>query len=109
MNKSDIVYDGVANVWKGKESVGGKLYLTKNELIHKPHAVNFQREEVAISVNEIDRLDKYTNKVFGVPFAKNGLEVFTKEGESFRFVVNNRDKWIDKITNLIKNNCTNIS
>jgi|SRR5699024_1130571 len=99
----NLVKKGMANLWKGKEGVGGKLYLTSQQLTHKPHKMNVQNEEVTIHLSDIDHLEFYTNKVFGIPLMKNGLMVVDKDSRQYKFVVNSRDKWKNEIEEQLKN------
>jgi len=87
-----ILYEGMANLFKGIESVGGKLYLTENQVIHKPHGVNIQGKETTIFLNEIEQIS-LRNTMGVVP---NGLLIKTKEKE-YKFVVNKRKTWLQKI------------
>ncbi|QPC46777.1 GRAM domain-containing protein [Mangrovibacillus cuniculi] len=93
--KETAVYDGLANVFKGKEAVGGKLYLTNDALIHKAHAANVQKEDVVIPLSEITGVTP--KKSFMV--LPNRLVVHTKDGQDFVFVVYKRDVWMEKLTN----------
>ena len=97
MDSGGLVKKGFANLWKGKEAVGGTLYLTENSLLHKAHKMNIQTKDVEIKINDIDRIDVYTSKVFGIPLVKNGLLVVDKMGKEYRFVVNGREKWKQEI------------
>lgn len=94
---SDYEKQGMANVWKGKEAVGGKLYFTEQELIHKPHKANIQNEEVIIKVDDIKEVGFYTNKIFGLSVMKNGLSVILDTGKEYKFVVNKRQNWLHEI------------
>ncbi|WP_017185177.1 GRAM domain-containing protein [Alkalibacillus haloalkaliphilus] len=98
---TDCLKEGLANLWKDKEAVGGKLYLTNKELIHKPHKANIQKEDVFIDVQQIVKAEFYTNKVFKVPLMKNGLKVVLDSNETFYFVVNKRNEWKEAIDRLL--------
>lgn len=98
----NVVKEGLANLWKGKEAVGGKLYLTEQKLVHKGHKVNIQGGSVEISLMDIDHLEFYTNKIFGLPLIKNGLTVIDTSGKQYKFVVNKRDTWKEEIERLLE-------
>ena len=69
-----IVKEGSANLWKGVEAVGGKLYLTDTgRLVHVPHRMNLQRGVVDIHVSDIIDVATGWTKVMGIPIVKNGL------------------------------------
>jgi hypothetical protein len=99
----NVVKEGLANLWKGKEAVGGKLYLTEQSLVHKGHKMNIQGGNVEINLKDIDHLEFYTNKLFGLSIINNGLMVVDKSGKEFKFVVNKRDNWKEEIERLLKN------
>ncbi|MCG3418128.1 hypothetical protein [Oceanobacillus jordanicus] len=99
----NIVKQGMANLFKGKEGVGGKLYLTDQQLIHKAHKANIQRGKVEINLIDIDHLELYTNKIFGISLIKNGLMVVAKDGKQYKFVVNKREDWKREIERLLEN------
>lgn len=89
------IYTGVANLFKGVESVGGKLYLTESELIHRPHSLNIQTKETTIPV--LDIVDVETKNTLGV--VPNGLLVTTKNKTTYHFIVSKRKKWLAYIEN----------
>jgi hypothetical protein len=98
----NVVKEGLANLWKGKEAVGGKLYLTERSLVHKGHKMNIQGGNVEINLKDIDHLELYTNKIFGLPIINNGLMVVDTNGKQFKFVVNKRDSWKEEIERLLE-------
>lgn len=63
--------------------------------------MNVQGGCVEISLNDIDHLEFYTNKIFGLPLIKNGLMVVDKSGTKYKFVVNKRDTWKNQIEKLL--------
>ncbi|MBP3038570.1 hypothetical protein J9303_03515 [Bacillaceae bacterium Marseille-Q3522] len=97
----NTVFKGAANLWRGVEAVGGKLTLSDTALFFKPHAINIQKDELTVAVSEIEAVAGFKNKIFGVPLLNKGLEVKTRSGQSYRFVVNKRDKWIEAIQKVI--------
>jgi hypothetical protein len=94
----ETLYEGFANLFKGAESVGGKLYLTEGELIHKPHAINIQTAQTVIPLHEILEVG-VRNTLLLVP---NGLSVKTRDGREFKFVVYKRKTWVEQINKAIK-------
>ncbi|GAA0464665.1 GRAM domain-containing protein [Alkalibacillus silvisoli] len=97
----ETIKQGLSNLWKGKEAVGGKLFLTKQHLTHQPHKANIKKEKVVIKLSHIKNIEFYTNKVFGVPLMKNGLKVILNSNEIYFFVVNKREEWKEAIDHLL--------
>ncbi len=94
-NGKEIIFEGGANHRKGKESVGGWLCLTKDELIFQSHKLNIQRHKTVIPLNEITEIK--TSLTYIVP---NGLQIITSNNVD-KFVVNTRKKWIKEIEEAI--------
>jgi hypothetical protein len=89
----DLVYSGLANHFLNYEGRGGRLALTKTELVFMPHVVNIQRGELRIPRSDIA-------SVAAVPtwgIIPNGLAVTLKSGKVERFVVNDRHDWVAKL------------
>lgn len=95
--KETAIYDGLANVFKGKEAVGGKLYLTHDALVHKAHAANVQKEDVVIPLSDITGVTP-KKSLLVLP---NRLVVHTKDGRDVVFVVYKRDVWMEHISKKI--------
>ncbi len=93
-----VLKSGVANLLRGKESVGGKLVLDGRYLRFEPHKVNVQRGPVVIHITDIKRLRPAWTKFLGaIPLAPNGLDVEMRNGEVFHFTVGGRKAWIQEI------------
>lgn len=88
-----LQHEGAANLFKGVESVGGKLVLTNRRLIFKSHRFNFQTGETAFSWEEID--DVTPRKT--AKWLQNGLRIVLKTGDHVDLVVYERDVWLDHI------------
>ena len=91
-----IVYNGGANHFLGSEGVGGWMFLTDDELIFKSHSFNFQNHKTVILLSQIDKV--IGTKSLGI--IPNGLLIIQKNGQSDKFVVNNRRNWLEKIREL---------
>ena len=91
-----IIMEGEANHFKGKESVGGWICLTDNEIIFKSHNFNIQKHQTIIPLNQIAEVK--TSLTLG--FVPNGLQIITINGVVEKFVVNKRKTWIEKINNV---------
>ncbi|MHA0858083.1 GRAM domain-containing protein [Paenibacillus sp. CMAA1364] len=84
-----------ANLFRGIEAVGGRLHITNERLIFKPHRINVQTKPLEINIKEIKNIKK-TNTLLLVP---NGMKVILDNGQEYRFVVGSRTKLIDLIMN----------
>lgn len=84
------LHSGGANHFKNGEAVGGKLYLTEEDLIFKSHNLNLQNHELIIKRNTIKAIES-CNTMWLVP---NGLRIILANGSKERFVVNGRKKWL---------------
>ena len=88
-----LVYSGLANHFRNYEARGGRLALTKTELVFVPHIVNIQRGELRIPLSDI--LSVAAVRTWGI--IPNGLAVTLKSGKVERFVVNDRNDWVAKL------------
>lgn len=101
-DNENILKEGLANHKVKYESVGGKLFLTTQRLVFKPHKINVQRHLFELELNKIKDCNKF--KSLGV--FSNGLIINTNNNETERFVVNNPNDWItviDKERNITQN------
>ena len=97
MSEDDgILVTASANLWRGTEAVGGRLTLSRAGLEFRAHTFNVQREPLEIPVDEIVEVRK--TRTMGI--IPNGLAVTTKLGIEVRFVVGDRDRFIEEITKL---------
>ena len=95
--RENILKEGLANLQKNIESVGGKLSLTEEKLIFKTHQFNVQTGVTEIELSNIQHIDKCFTKFLGIiPLFPNSIAVSTNES-TYRFVVNGRNKWIQSI------------
>ena len=94
-----------ANIQRGLESVGGKLYLTNRRLIFLNHKINIEKGESQIPLAEISSIDlcwtKFLNRI---PVFPNSLLVRTKAGEELKFVLPNRKAWKSEINRILNEN-----
>jgi hypothetical protein len=86
----DLVHTGFANHFLNFEGRGGRLALTKTELVFVPHAVNMQRGDLHIPRSEIASVAAV--RTWGI--IPNGLAVTLKSRKIERFVVNDRNAWV---------------
>lgn len=76
-----LVRRGGANLQRGRETVGGFLYLTNRRLVFEAHKFNFQRQSTQIALADIERVVPCWTKFLGVlPLLPNSLSIQTKSG-----------------------------
>jgi len=89
-----IVKQGAANLQKGLETVGGKLFLTNHRLVFEAHKLNIQGGNTEINLSDIHSSEKCWTKFLGViPIMPNSLAIYTKNGEEYRLVLSGRGAW----------------
>jgi len=89
----DLVKEGGANHFKNIEAVGGWIYLTDQRLLFRSHAINVQRHELSIPLQKMREAKPCMT--FGI--IPNGLEIKTIDGNTEKFVVEDRKNWVKKI------------
>lgn len=88
------VHQGPANLQRGREAVGGKLFLTTQRLLFHPHKCNVQRDALEIPLRSIVGTERVWTRLFGaVPVLPNSLAVRLDDSSVVRFVVHNRLLW----------------
>jgi len=93
-NNENIIKSGPANLQKGIETVGGKLYLTNQRLIFEAHNINTQKDVAFININEITETERSWTKFLGIlPIYPNSLSVLTSNEKEYRFVLFKRNEW----------------
>lgn len=96
-NESPI-REGAANLQRGLETVGGRLYLTNQRLVFESHRFNIQTGPTIIPLDSVTGIRKcWTRFLDLVPLFPNSVSILTKEGTEYRFVLNNRRAWIEAI------------
>ncbi|MGL4582163.1 MAG: GRAM domain-containing protein [Flavobacterium sp.] len=88
---------GVANMFLGKEAIGGKLGITEDTLVFHSHKFNIQKSTIRIPFEDIKSIKPC--KVMWI--LSNGIEVRTA-AERCVFVVNDRKAWLEVIKQKIK-------
>lgn len=95
----ELVRSGSANMQRGAETAGGKLYLTTERLVFIPHSFNVQRGPSEIPLSLIKDVGGTWTKLFGVlPLVPNSIAVTLHDGTAHSFVVTGRGSWIAAIT-----------
>ena len=86
----ELIAYGVANLFRGLEGVGGKLFLTNKQLVFKSHNINVQTGTAKLTLDRIESIEKRKTMFI----INNSLLVRTINGHEFKFVVNDRDEWL---------------
>jgi len=92
------VLEKMANLFRGVESVGGRMYLTAKGLYFSSHALNVQAGDSRIGFDEILNVEKCNT----LGFLPNGLRVITKQGVTYQFVLWGRDDVIACLNLLLR-------
>ncbi|WP_289046727.1 GRAM domain-containing protein [uncultured Olleya sp.] len=93
-----IQIEGPANLFRGIEGVGGKIFLTNKKMIFKSHKINIQKGQTDIDYVNIKQIVKRKT----AKLIDNGIRIITKNEKQYDFVVNDRDIWFEKINERIK-------
>ncbi|NBP67120.1 MAG: hypothetical protein EBU52_00080 [Cytophagia bacterium] len=96
----NIIKEGGANHFKGKEGVGGKLVLTDKRLIFKSHKFNIQNHQESFDLTQIQKLQ--ITKTLGI--LENGLKLELITNDIHKFIVDDPAEWMEKILNRKKLN-----
>ena len=90
--------EGAANLQRGIETVGGRLFLTDQRLLFNAHGFNVQTGSTDIALSDIRQLRPCWTKLLNViPIFPNSLAVETSDGHSYRFVLCGRSQWAEAI------------
>jgi hypothetical protein len=93
-----VAKDGAANLQRGIETVGGRLYLTNQRLIFESHAINIQAGPTILPLTSITGARKcWTRFLNLIPLFPNSIGISTSDGKEYRFVMFGRKAWIDAI------------
>lgn len=88
-----VVHGGPANMFRGFESVGGRLWLTDRRLVFRSHAVNAQAGESAWPREAIARAEPCRT----LKIVPNGVRVHLRDGKVVQFVVQGRAEWVQAL------------
>ena len=95
----ELVRSSAANMQRGAETAGGKLYLTTQRLVFIAHSFNVQRGPSEIPLQLIRDVGGAWTKLLGVlPLVPNSIAVTLHDGTVHSFVVTGRSSWITAIT-----------
>ncbi len=86
-----------ANMQRGLEAVGGKLYLTDSRILFSSHKFNFQNGLTEIALEAVESVHPSWTRIFGVvPVFPNSF-VVRAAGAEYSFVTSSRGQWIKAI------------
>lgn len=89
-----VLREGAANLQRGAETVGGRLYLTDQRLFFQSHAFNIQTGATNLPLASIRGTRLCWTKFLNLfPVFPNSLAVETASGDEFLFVVFGRRAW----------------
>ena len=89
-----LIREGGANLQRGVETVGGRLFLTDQRLFFQSHSFNVQTGATEIPLSEVKGTELCWTKFLGVfPLFPNSLAVRTTGGNEHRFVLSGRKQW----------------
>jgi len=93
-----LVREGAANLQRGAETVGGKLFLTNQRLFFQSHALNIQTGATEIPLSQVVGTRRCWTKLLNlIPLFPNSLAVSTIDGAEYRFVLFGRNAWATAI------------
>ena len=93
-----VIKEGPANLSRGIEGVGGKLFLTNQRLIFEAHSVNIQAGMTLINLSDIKSSKKSWTKFLSIiPIFPNGLDVELNTGDILHFTVYGSGEWKDAV------------
>lgn len=92
-----VIHSDAANHFVNGEAVGGKLYLLTDKLQFQSHGFNIQNHGQIINIEQIKEV-RFYNTLGLIP---NGLVITTRDGQTEKYVVNNRRLWKEEIEKLI--------
>lgn len=96
-----IQKQGMANMMRGLESVGGKLYLTSQRIVFESHSLNIQTGSSLVPLTEVESTELCWTKILNlIPVMPNSIRVNTANGNKLQFVVFGRGSWKAEIDRL---------
>ncbi len=89
-----LLREGGANLQRGIEAVGGRLFLTNERLLFQSHAFNVQTGATEIALADVRGTALRWTKLLGVlPLFPNSLAVQVRDGAEYCFVLYGRKIW----------------
>lgn len=94
--EESLIKEYGANLFKGKEGVGGKVALTDKSVIFKSHKVNIQTGETIIDIQDITGFE-IKNRIFNL---LNNQITLTTAIDNYKFIIQERDDFIKELKKL---------
>ncbi len=89
-----VIKEGPANLQRGIETVGGRLWLTNQRLIFESHSINVQTGVTVVELSDVQSSEPCWTRFLGIiPLFPSSLAVHTKGGGELRFVLFGRSAW----------------
>lgn len=85
-----------ANLFRGKEGVGGKIALTDKSILFKSHKVNIQRGETVVFMEDITGFE-VKNRIFNL--LNNEITLSTTD-KDYRFIIQEREEFVEELKRL---------
>jgi hypothetical protein len=85
-----------ANLFRGKEGVGGKIALTDKSILFKSHKVNIQRGETVVFMEDITGFE-INNRIFNL--LNNEITLSTTD-KDYRFIIQEREEFVKELKRL---------
>ncbi len=93
----NLVRSTPANMQRGLEAVGGKLYLTDTRIFFSSHKFNFQNGPTEIALEAVESVHPSLTRILGVvPVFPNSFVVHAG-GAAYSFVTSSRGQWVKAI------------
>ena len=94
-----LVRSGSANMQRGAETAGGKLFLTTARLVFIAHSFNVRSGPSELPLTLVAEVGTAWTKLLGVlPLLPNSIAIALRDGTVRSFVVTGRAAWIAAIT-----------
>ena len=98
MENEVVVKEGRANLLKGINSIGGKLYLTNLRLVFESHGFAQSKTATIIDLPSISSVQECWTRLLGIiPLVPNGIAIDTTQSQEHRLALGKRGTWIDAI------------
>ncbi len=88
-----VEHEGAANLRRGIEWVGGKLFLTDRRLVFLSHNFNIQKGQTSLGREDIGGILR-KKALF---FFKNRIHILTTAGKKYDLILADRETWIQKL------------
>ena len=89
-----LIKQSGANLQRGVETVGGRLFLTDQRLYFDTHPFNFASGPEEIELNKIMSTPPTWTMFLGfIPIFPNSLRIAVRDGSHYDFVVFGREQW----------------